>query len=59
MVFAKIEPEKVYPLSLHSQLKMGNLLFELKRFNSGVGLDMGFRPGMEDGVVIEEDIGGS
>lgn len=59
MVFSKIEPEKIYPLSLHSQLKIGNLLFELKRFNSGTGLDVGFRPNMEDGLVIEEDIGGS
>lgn len=59
MVFSKIESEKVYPLSLHSQLKIGNLLFELKRFNSGVGLDIGSRPSMEDGLVIEEDIGGS
>ena len=59
MVFSKIEAEKVHPLSLHSQLKIGNLLFELRRYNSGTGLDPGYRPGMEDGLVIEEDVGGS
>ena len=59
MVFSKIEASKIYPLSLHSQLKIGNLLFELRRFNSGTGLDIGYRPTMEDGLVIEEDIGGS
>ena len=59
MVFSKIEASKTYPLSLHSQLKIGNLLFELRRFNSGTGLDIGYRPTMEDGLVIEEDIGGS
>ena len=48
-----------FPLSLHSQLKIGNLSFELTRFNSGCGIDIGFRPTMEDGIVIEEDMGGS
>jgi hypothetical protein len=59
MVFSKIQADKIYPLSLHNQLKIGNLLFELKRFNSGAGEDVGSRPAMEDGIVIEEDIGGS
>lgn len=34
MVFSKIEAAKSYALSLHSQLKIGNLLFELKRYPS-------------------------
>lgn len=31
----------------------------MTRFNTGVGEDIGFRPTMEDGYLIEEDVGGS
>lgn len=31
----------------------------MTRFNSGSGLDIGFRNAQEDGLIIEEDIGGS
>ena len=31
----------------------------MTRFNSGSGLDLGFRSGQEDGLLIEEDVGGS
>lgn len=34
-------------------------MFELKRFNSGIGIDIGHRPSMEDGLIVQEDIGGS
>lgn len=34
-------------------------MFELKRYNSGIGIDIGYRPSMEDGLLIDEDIGGS
>jgi len=44
---------------LHSQIKLGNLSFEMARFNAGVGEDIGFRTIMEDGFIVEEDIGGS
>lgn len=47
------------PLALHSQIRLGNLVFEMTRFNAGVGEDVGFRTPMEDGCIIEEDIGGS
>jgi hypothetical protein len=33
-------------LSLHSQLKLGNLMFELNRFNTGKILDKGNRSEM-------------
>jgi serine/threonine protein phosphatase PrpC len=46
-------------LSLHSQIKLGNLSFEMTRFNAGWGDDVGFRATMEDGLIVEEDIGGS
>lgn len=58
-VFSKIAEGKFVPLSLHSQIKLGNLSFEMTRFNTGVGEDIGFRPLMEDGYLIEEDVGGS
>ena len=45
-VFSKIKAGNPFPLSLHSQLKIGNLSFELTRFNSGFGTDIGFRPTM-------------
>ncbi len=31
----------------------------MTRFNTGAGQDIGFRPLMEDGYIIEEDVGGS
>lgn len=31
----------------------------MTRFNSGCGSDIGYRSIMEDGLIIEEDIGGS
>lgn len=43
-VFSKIAEGKFVPLSLHSQIKLGNLSFEMTRFNTGVGEDIGFRP---------------
>lgn len=58
-VFSKIKPDTFFPLSLHNQLKIGNLMFELNRFNSGSINDIGFRPTMEDGMIMEEDVGGS
>lgn len=58
-IFSKIPSKKYIPLTLHSQIKMGNLSFEMTRFNAGVGEDVGFRELMEDGLVIEEDVGGS
>jgi hypothetical protein len=51
-IFSKIQPGKALPLSLHSQIKIGNLSFEMTRFNSGVGEDIGFRETMEDGLII-------
>ena len=58
-VFTKIKESQEFPLSLHSQIKIGDLAFEMTRFNSGSGIDVGYRSGMEDGLIIEEDIGGS
>lgn len=58
-VFSRIPEGKFTPLSLHSQIKLGDLSFEMTRFNTGVGEDIGFRPIMEDGLLIEEDVGGS
>lgn len=58
-VFARISSNKAFALSLHSQLKLGNLMFELNRFNTGKILDNGSRTEMEDGLLIEEDVGGS
>lgn len=46
-------------MSLHSQIKIGDLAFEMTRFNSGSGVDIGFRSVQEDGLIIQEDIGGS
>lgn len=46
-------------MSLHSQIKIGNLSFEMTRYNAGQIEDIGFRESMEDGLVIEEDVGGS
>lgn len=34
-------------------------MFELNRFNTGKILDLGNRTDMEDGLLIEEDVGGS
>ena len=31
----------------------------MSRFSTGLGEDIGFRQSMEDGLIIEEDIGGS
>jgi serine/threonine protein phosphatase PrpC len=31
----------------------------MTRYNAGVGEDIGFRTTMEDGLIVEEDIGGS
>ena len=31
----------------------------MTRFNSGSGVDIGFRATQEDGLLIEEDVGGS
>lgn len=59
MVFSKLPAKVAYPLALHSQVKIGDLSFEMTRFNSGWGEDIGFRKSMEDGMVIEEDLGGS
>jgi hypothetical protein len=42
-VFAKIAANKQHALSLHSQLKLGNLMFELNRFNTGSVTDTGNR----------------
>lgn len=58
-VFTKIKEGKEFPLSLHSQIKLGDLAFEMTRFNSGSGIDVGFRSGQEDGLLVEEDVGGS
>lgn len=58
-VFAKILPDKNYPLQLHDQIKIGGLSFELMRFNVGVGEDIGLREDMEDCYIFEEDVGGS
>jgi len=52
-VFSKIKNGKAVPLNLHSQIKIGNLSFEMTRYNSGQIDDMGFRESMEDGLVIE------
>lgn len=46
-------------MSLHSQIKIGDLSFEMTRFNSGSGIDIGFRAIQEDGLLVEEDVGGS
>lgn len=51
-VFTKIKEDKEFPLSLHSQIKIGDLSFEMTRFNSGSGLDIGFRNTQEDGLII-------
>ena len=59
MVFSKLPGKVAYPLALHSQVKIGDLSFEMTRFNSGWGQDIGFRKTMEDALVIEEDLGGS
>lgn len=37
MVFSKLPAKVSYPLALHSQIKLGELSFELTRFNSGWG----------------------
>lgn len=58
-IFSKIPEGKFMPLSLHSQIRLGNLIFEMTRFNAGVGEDIGFRNLMEDGLIMEEDVGGS
>ena len=58
-IFSRIPANKYVPLSLHSQIRIGNLSFEMTRFNAGSGEDVGFRPTMEDSLVVEEDIGGS
>jgi hypothetical protein len=58
-VFSKIKEGKPVPLGLHSQIKIGNLSFEMTRYNAGQIEDIGFRETMEDGLVIEEDVGGS
>lgn len=58
-VFTKIPKEEDFPLSLHSQIKIGSLSFEMTRFNSGSALDIGYRSVQEDGILIQEDIGGS
>lgn len=42
-VYAKILPHKNYKINLHDQVKIGDLVFELNRFNTGVGEDIGFR----------------
>ena len=42
-VYAKILPNKNYKIQLHDQLKIGDLVFELNRFNTGEGEDIGFR----------------
>ena len=42
-VYAKILPNKNYKIQLHDQLKIGDLVFELNRFNTGAGEDPGFR----------------
>jgi hypothetical protein len=42
-VFSKIKDGKAVPLSLHSQIKMGNLAFEMTRYNTGLIEDIGFR----------------
>lgn len=52
-IFSKIKEGKYVPLSLHSQIRLGNLVFEMTRFNAGVGEDIGFRNLMEDGYIIE------
>lgn len=58
-MFTKIQPEKNHQLFLHDQIKIGDLLFELTRFNYGAGENIGFRETMEDCFIVEEDIGGS
>ena len=35
-VYSKILPHKNYKISLHDQVKIGDLVFELNRFNLGV-----------------------
>lgn len=52
-IFSKIKEGKYEPLELHSQIKLGNLIFEMTRFNAGYGEDIGFRNLMEDGVIFE------
>jgi hypothetical protein len=52
-VFSKIKEGKPVPLGLHSQIKIGNLSFEMTRYNAGQIEDIGFRETMEDGLVIE------
>lgn len=44
---------------LHDNIRIGNLLFELNRFNYGSGESAGTREVMEDAYLIEEDVGGS
>lgn len=58
-VFSRIEPEKNYQLNLHDQIKIGELIFELNRFNAGAGESLGGRELMEDCYIMEEDVGGS
>ena len=36
-VFSKIEADKNYQLNLHDQVRIGDLTFELNRFNVGSG----------------------
>ena len=52
-IFAKILPEKNYQLQLHDQIKIGDLSFELTRFNVGMGENIGHRQTMEDGLIVE------
>lgn len=58
-VFSRIISDKNYQLDLHDQLKIGDLVFELDRFNLGAGESIGFRELMEDCFIVEEDVGGS
>lgn len=51
-MFTKIKEGEDFPLSLHSQIKIGDLSFEMTRFNSGSGIDVGYRANMEDGLII-------
>lgn len=58
-IFTELPHDKYHRLGLHDQIKIGNLLFELTRFNYGADENIGFRDTMEDCLVVEEDVGGS
>ena len=58
-VYSKITPHKNYKVSLNDQIKIGDLVFQLNRFNTGIGEDIGHQETMEDYLIVEEDVGGS